>query len=279
MSCHRDAHGGQLAKRPDRGACEPCHRVEGWKPSVYTVKDHARLRLPLDGRHATVACAACHGPDRKGLQPLPGPEILGTAKVALLLKEIDCITCHFDPHEGRFAAKGERAKPKGCAACHSMVTFRPSSVDVVLHRTFRAPLEGAHRAIPCDACHAESKRPRAASSLRLARGGTPAMPFSLKDTRCVACHANVHGAQFAKRRDKGVCQACHNEDSFKPASRFNHDRDAAFPLAGAHAHVACAKCHPTRKDAAGKPMVVYQGIKGECKACHGNRLPGRETRT
>ena len=276
-TCHRDAHGGQLARRPDRGACEPCHRVEGWKPSTYTVRDHARLRLTLGGRHGTVACAACHGADRKGLRPLPGAEVLGTAKVAILLKEIDCVACHFDPHDGRFVAKGARAKAKGCVTCHGLEAFRPASVDVLLHRTFGAPLEGAHRATPCDACHTESKLPRAGSTLVLARGQTPAMPFVMKDTRCVACHANVHGTQFARRRDKGVCQACHNEDAFKPASRFNHDLHAAFPLKGAHARVACAKCHPTRKDAAGKPMVVYTGIKKECRACHGSRPLGKLT--
>src|SRR3989304_2390925 len=70
--CHADDHSGQLASRPDRGACAACHRVDGWKPSTYTVTQHASLRLRLEARHAETECSACHGPSRKNLPPLPG---------------------------------------------------------------------------------------------------------------------------------------------------------------------------------------------------------------
>src|SRR4029077_15191045 len=69
--CHAEDHGRQLAARPDRSACDACHRVQGWTPTTFTVAQHATLRLKLEGRHAEVACAPCHGPDRKGLPPLP----------------------------------------------------------------------------------------------------------------------------------------------------------------------------------------------------------------
>ncbi|HEU4401804.1 MAG TPA: cytochrome c3 family protein [Candidatus Polarisedimenticolia bacterium] len=277
-SCHEDAHGGQLAARPDRGACEPCHRVEGWKPSTFGIAEHARLKLPLQGRHASVPCAACHGPARQGLPPLPGRELLGRGGVALGLRETSCTDCHFDPHEGRFAARGERPKANGCVACHDTRAFRPSTVDVAIHRTFGLPLEGAHRAVPCQDCHRESKAAPSKSSLLLNRSEAVRLPFILKERTCEACHRSPHGNQFAQRRDRGGCAGCHNEDVFRPASRFDHARDAGFPLQGAHARVACARCHPSRRDAAGKPFITYRPAPRECKACHGPRPIGKLAR-
>jgi len=276
--CHSDDHGGQLAARPDRGACEPCHRVEGWKPSTFTARDHAKLKLGLAGKHNSIPCAACHGPTRKGLPPLPGPEAPGKAGVAVVLKDPSCVACHFDPHEGRFAPQGARPQKAGCVTCHNFRTFHPSTVDVAIHRSFGYPLDGAHRATPCDTCHAEVKAPPVRSSLVLDRGQTAPMLFTMKDSRCEACHQSPHGNQFARRRDRGACKSCHDEESFRPASRFDHTRDAVFSLEGAHARVACNLCHPARKDSAGRKMVVYQPIPKDCKSCHGERAPGKLTR-
>lgn len=273
-SCHRDDHGGQFASRPDRGACEPCHRVEAWKPSTYTAKEHARLRLGLTGRHAKIECAACHGPARKGLPPLPGLEKLGKAAVALILTDTSCTACHYDAHDGRFSPKGARPKKSGCLACHNVNAFRPSTVDLAAHAAFGYPLGGAHRAVSCDGCHRESKPAPPRPSLVLLRTVAPPMPFTLKDKKCEACHPNPHGNQFARRRAGGACVSCHNEDVFKPASRFNHDRDSSYPLEGAHARVACGRCHPSRQDSAGRPFVLYKPTPKDCKSCHGERPPG-----
>ncbi len=69
LDCHRDDHGGQLASRPGGAACEPCHNVAGWKPSLFGAAEHAKLKLPLEGRHAKIECAACHGPAARGCLP------------------------------------------------------------------------------------------------------------------------------------------------------------------------------------------------------------------
>ena len=274
--CHQDAHGGQLARRADAGACESCHKVEGWKPTTYSLAAHAKLRLPLQGRHAKVECAACHGPRRKGLPALPGPEKLGSAGVALTGLDVSCTACHFDPHEGRFAARGARPKSGGCLACHGLASFRPSTVDVMKHQSFAYPLEGAHRATPCDACHKEDKYPPVKSSLILATAQGYRMPFTTpQGGRCEACHKNPHGNQFARRKDKGACQGCHDEDAFRPAARFDHKRDSAFSLDGAHGKVACASCHPSKDLGGGRVLVLYQPVPKDCKSCHGGRVPGR----
>jgi predicted CXXCH cytochrome family protein len=276
LDCHRDDHGGQLASRPGGAACEPCHNVSGWKPSLFGVAQHAKLKLPLEGRHAKIECAACHGPDRKGLPPLPAREALGRAGVALAVKEVDCASCHYDAHGGRFGSAGARTKPNGCASCHNAAAFRPSTVDVAAHRDFAYPLDGAHRAISCDACHLECKPAPARSSLLLAHGQAPAMSFTTKGRDCEACHETPHGDQFAQRGNAGKCASCHGEDAFKPASRFDHDVAAAFSLKGAHAHVPCAKCHRTVSSPAGRPIVVYRPVPHACEDCHGKNSHHRE---
>jgi hypothetical protein len=268
--CHADDHGGQLARRPDRGACGVCHTVKGWKPSTYTVATHATLRLHLEGRHAAIECRACHGPNRTGLPALPDTQVLGRAGVALTLKEIDCVACHVDPHKGRFAAGGSRAQGHGCLACHDVRTFRPSTADVAAHSTFSFVLEGAHRATACVACHEEFKQAGAAkrSSLLLAASGIPELRFEAKHA-CADCHQTPHGSQFDARNDRGRCEACHGVDAFAPASKFDHTRDATFSTRGAHERVACNQCHPTDRKARTSQALIYRPVSGKCESCHG----------
>jgi hypothetical protein len=260
--CHADDHGGQFASRPDRGACAACHRVDGWKPSTFTVAQHASLRLRLEGRHADVACGACHGPARKNLPPLAGAQVLGKAGVALKLKEIECVACHVDPHDGRY--------PR-CLDCHGVRSFRPSTVDIATHKRYRFPLTGAHAAVSCVDCHAEMNHPATTSSLVLARWSFPRLLFPAPRGGCEACHGKPHGAQFATRPDRGACESCHGEDVFRPATRFDHNRDAAFTLKGAHENVPCSRCHPTTRDA-GASVVVYHPVSGKCETCHGDNV-------
>lgn len=271
-SCHADAHGGQLAARPDKGACESCHRVTGFRPSTMTVAQHATLKLALEGRHAQIACAACHAADRSGLAAPAGAARSGSAKFVFKLADIECARCHFDPHQGRFAAGGARARSGGCLACHDTRAFAPSRADVAMHKGFNYPLEGAHRAVPCAPCHADlaARAGRAGgpgSSLALAPHAGAALTFAREKQDCAACHANPHGDQFKTRRDRGACEACHDLAAFKPARRFDHNRDAAFKLEGVHARVACAKCHPTQK-AGDATRVMYHGAPSRCESCH-----------
>jgi len=266
--CHQEAHGTQLARRADGGACESCHTVDGWKPTSYGATQHATTRLPLDGRHQRATCEACHGPKRAGLPPLPGPEALGKAGVALTGLPVECTSCHLDPHEGRFAAGGGRPREKGCLACHDTVAFRPSRMDAATHRDAAFPLEGAHRAIPCLACHAELKAPPGAASLVNSGGVQRKLSFVEKHDRCEVCHATPHGSQFAARKDGGACESCHDTEGFRPASRFNHQRDVAFVLDGAHAKVPCGRCHPSQPAGDGKMMTLFRPLPLRCEACH-----------
>ena len=87
-----------------------------------------------------------------------------------------------------------------------------------------------------------------------------------------------NGEQFAARRDKGACESCHDDLAFVPASKFNHDRDAAFKLEGAHAKTPCASCHVPQPGADGKPFVTYKPTPTKCEACHVTGIPAAGTK-
>ncbi len=220
-SCHADRHGGQLAAKPNKGECAECHAVAGWTPSRFDQAAHAKLRLPLDGKHAEISCGACHG-----------------EKKFLFAIESRCSKCHTDPHNARYP-------DARCTECHSTSAFKPAAVDAEAHNKFRFALRGAHRATPCSGCHKDMKT-------------------FVADTTCATCHQTVHGNQFVGRR----CDACHAEDSFKPASRFDHDKDASFALGKGHQKVACSACHKTEGT---PPRVVYKPLSGKCEDCHKGR--------
>ncbi len=266
--CHGDDHGTQLAGMLNADDCAACHRVAGWRPSTFGTAAHAKLRLPLEGRHEEIACSACHGPSRKGLPPMPPVSALGRAGVALRLAEIECAQCHLDPHEGRFASKGARPKPQGCVACHDTRRFRPSTIDLAAHDGYDFKLEGAHRAVPCSACHDEMKRVLPRSSLVAGGPRGVALSFARASRGCEGCHTNPHGAQFAHRA-ASTCESCHGVEAFQPASRFDHDRETPFSLKGAHEKVPCASCHAQHADVGGRRIVRYAPLSAKCESCHG----------
>jgi hypothetical protein len=270
QDCHRDDHGGQLAGRTDTGACSACHTPAAWRPSTFTVAAHAKTRFRLEGRHTEIACGACHGPNRTGLAPLPGRETLGRAGVRFRLGELECTSCHVDPHQGRFAAGGAHPVAGGCPACHTVRSYQPSTVDVAAHARYSFVLDGAHRAVPCVGCHVELKHGKTVSSLVGVQWTGAPLLFTVRASGCRGCHDNPHGDQFSARPDKGRCESCHATDAFRPASRFDHDRDTKFPLRGGHADVPCGRCHPTVEGADHTKRTRYRPVAGRCEACHGD---------
>jgi hypothetical protein len=206
-ACHRldDVHGGHNGTR-----CDECHTTSQWKRLVF---DHDRAtRFPLQGRHRTIACNACH------LGPLHQEKLAS-----------DCYACHRpdDAHKGR--------RGRDCASCHEPAGWKQAKFDHARDAGF--PLRGAHAPAPCESCHAgnlhEEKLP----------------------TTCVGCHHadDVHGGA-----EGDGCQTCHNERGWDRDVFFDHDL-SRFPLIGLHRLVPCEECHVT---------PAYARTDARCIACH-----------
>jgi hypothetical protein len=225
VACHLkdDVHKGTNGRD-----CASCHSPISWKGARF---DHDRTRFPLVGRHAAVACASCHGARKERPRP-----------------PMTCIACHRqdDVHRG--------ANGTACATCHSPLSWKGAIFDH--DRATRFALRGAHRRVPCAACHV---RPVASFKPPMA---------------CVGCHQRKDVHRGALGRD---CANCHSNDRWKPAATFSHAR-TRFPLAGAHVRVTCASCHRDKSfRAAGTSCAschadtVHKGRFGspaKCAACH-----------
>lgn len=263
--CHKDPHAGQTMVAGKATDCAACHTVDGFKPSTYTVAAHAKTRFPLQGAHGRVACSGCHGRAPAGDAKLVAAAV-GSAKVWMHPAHGRCTDCHRDPHQGRFAEEGARARKDDCVACHSMEGFRPSRFDVAAHESAVFHLRGAHRATPCVACHQELEK--LPGMTVQAAAANAVLPMRNDARACRDCHATPHGIQFDSRKDKGACEGCHDEDRFVPASGFSHARVKAFPLDGKHRNVPCAKCHPAVTTSDGRTMTLYRPLSSQCESCH-----------
>jgi hypothetical protein len=269
--CHADAHRGTATVQGAAVDCAVCHTVTAFEPSTWPRAQHRRTRYPLAGAHAEAACAGCHTRAREGSAEAAA---LGPARVRMRPAASPCEACHHDPHAGRFAAGGPRARAEGCPACHAMSAFHPSSYDSRAHQGSAFALEGAHRAVPCQRCHEELREAPGRSTLRGSAGR--ALRFVERERACAACHADPHRGQFRARADLGACESCHDADAFAPASRFDHARDASFRLEGAHARTPCAACHrPGPPGPDGTRAVTYRPTPARCESCHTSGAPSR----
>ncbi len=138
----------------------------------------------------------------------------------------DCVACHKqnDPHSGQFG--------ENCGACHATAGWTPAKFD---HNLAAFKLTGVHISVACAQCHVNN-----------VFKGTP--------TDCYSCHKqkDAHNGQFGTD-----CSACHATTSWNDVS-FDHNK-SNFPLTGAHANVACAKCHSSGQ---------FKGLSTTCVSCH-----------
>jgi hypothetical protein len=248
MDCHKpDPHNGQFAKRPGGGECAACHSVKGWKPSTFTVKEHATSAYPLQGGHARVQCDQCHIP--KGKDTL------------FKIKFERCTDCHADKHAAQFAAAPNF---NACDRCHNLEGYKPSTFTLARHKETHFILTGGHVAVPCADCHKESAeiQPK------------PAVIYHWSSLSCTSCHADPHKGQFKDRmlqaRADGTaagCEACHSTKSWKELSRFDHAK-TSFPLAGAHRATACIECHKPPNLETKLINADFKAAPKLCEECH-----------
>ncbi len=247
LDCHTDPHHGQFIARKDGGDCASCHTVDGFKPSTFTVKEHASTKYPLEGRHVTVACEKCHLP-------------IGVNAV-YRIKSTMCKDCHADIHKGQFAGAPHNNR---CEECHTIQGFAPSTFTLAKHQSTRFPLTGGHLATPCAECHKDKTPPGT---------GEPA-PYRYRELSCTACHIDPHRGEFAARmatlRADGKpegCEACHSTDSWTRRVRFDHS-STAFPLVGAHRAVPCMDCHKPPNLEVTLKNVDFKAASTACHDCH-----------
>jgi len=229
--CHADAHKGQLGP-----ACTNCHNETGWHVTDQASFDHSRTRYPLQGMHATVACSKCHSAGR----PKSG------------LRFSECRDCHSDYHQGDFAKRNSKG---ACEECHTVEGFRPARFDMAQHDQTSYPLRGAHRAVPCDACHLSRSE---------AQGKRYAFEFAALG--CRTCHKDPHKGEVDRFMAVGGCESCHNDESWGKVV-FDHSR-TTFALEGRHTSVACGKCHRGRESGPQKPEFESHITAKTCEACH-----------
>ena len=249
VTCHEDPHRGSLG-----ATCTSCHSQDRWKPAPGF--DHAKTSYPLTGAHTKPACAACHatatvnaGQDAKGAflprwKPVP---------------HADCVSCHSDPHKGRFTGE--------CARCHVTSSWKAVNSKGFDHDQTRYPLRGAHVKVACDACHAASK------------GGKDP-----KFARCMDCHTDPHRGQATIAKQPVDCATCHDVRGYTPSiwPRSEHQK-SAYPLEGAHATASCAGCHTravagsAEAAALGRARVRMRPGHDACQDCHQDPHAGRFT--
>jgi len=175
-----------------------------------------------------------------------------------------CLDCHTElksriaQKKGYHASAGVRSKE--CIACHSDhhgVNFQIIRFDKEKfnHNLTGYPLTGTHAKKLCADCHkAEFIRDPAVKRKKFTYLGL--------GTTCLTCHTDYHRQTLPAN-----CSECHDQSSFKPATKFNHDR-AAFRLTGKHTDVPCISCHRiTLKNE--QKFQEFKGIPfGNCSNCH-----------
>jgi hypothetical protein len=269
INCHAndEPHDGRFGTD-----CGSCHNTSGWKPAKF---DHDLANFKLNGKHTTIACELCHtdgkykgtpstcgschlkddahqaklGTDcglchtTDGWKPSTFDHNLSIFKLTGGHLNAQCTQCHQDKtfkgtpttcgschlkddaHQGQFGTD--------CGLCHSTTAWKPATFD---HNQSAFKLTGAHLNAQCAQCH-----------MKGVFKGTPKF--------CGSCHVkdDNHNGRFGTD-----CGACHSTSAWKPAT-FDHNL-SSFKLTGAHANLACGRCH----------SKGFSGTSSSCASCHGD---------
>jgi hypothetical protein len=232
VACHLDPHENKFGQD-----CNKCHSEE----SFVAMKDmdffdHTNTDFPLEGMHTGVDCRACHV--ERFMTPIDFSE---------------CKNCHSDYHQGEFLKNG--ISPD-CVACHSLDKgFNFTLFEINDHQKTDFPLEGAHVATPCFACHVDEREDR--------------WSFANMGTNCIDCHDNFHEGFLAEKYyPDNNCTACHGSESWD-AITFNH-KSTDWPLTGKHTTVSCRACHFEILEENNSISQNFSNLDTNCAACHDN---------
>ena len=233
--CHKDVHETKFGND-----CQQCHTEE----SFHNIKNistfnHDLTKFALLGKHKSVTCKSCHK----------------TEHFTDPIKHDKCSNCHTDYHKGEFAKNG--VPTPDCKECHTNEGYKFTTFNIKRHNLTTFPLEGAHLATSCGACH----KPQTNWS------------FSKKGTKCVECHTSEHkGKMSEKYLANDNCTKCHNTRSWKSV-KFDHEL-TGFKLEGVHASKACGDCH-YQKNNNGERIQKFQSLTKDCNDCHKDNHVGQ----
>ena len=231
--------------------CEACHTAKSWKTLRKPIRfQHATTGFPLEGRHASAACVACH-------------RSLEFAHVAT-----SCNDCHHDIHEGKSGTR--------CQDCHTTASWSSRSAAIAQHSKTGFPLRGVHALVECARCHVGSGE---ASRAPVSRDCYPC-----HTTEYISTQSPNHVSAGISVR----CEDCHTTYAWRPAKIY-HDLFFFRIYSGKHAgkwsactichqnsanygEFTCLSCHkhdqePTDLKHANRPGYVYDS--NACYACHG----------
>jgi len=210
---------------------------------------------PLSKVHAHLdtsdKCGECHGDDINVAEP---------AK---------CRSCHKEIDRRIKSAKGYHGRIPGdvnCNLCHKEHKGRRYQIVQMNVRAFDHmqtgwPLSGKHAQTECRQCHTNKRKSGRDSYL---------------DTspECRQCHGQFHGKGI--KANLNNCQDCHNAFGWKTLNakiKFDHQKDARYPLVGQHkTNVKCLECH-TERNAQGKLKSFGPIVVRGCESCHKDPHP------
>ncbi len=232
-SCHADVHNGLYGND-----CVSCHRESSFL-SLRNMDffDHTVTDYPLEGQHVGVDCRECH--QRRFSDPIDFS---------------NCKNCHDDYHNGEFTVEGIQPD---CVECHSLEQgFDYSLYTLEQHQNTKFPLQGAHIATPCFACHVDER--------------TEKWTFRNLGDTCVDCHEDIHeGFIDSKYYPKDDCRYCHGNDSWTSIS-FDH-KQTDWPLDGKHLEVECRQCHFIENTTTSDGWrQEFTNLSTDCNSCHEN---------
>jgi hypothetical protein len=271
--CHAedDVHKGSLGKE-----CGSCHATTAWPQIRF---DHGKTRFPLQARHESVPCAACHFGERYKQTPTQCAACHTPDDVHRGSRGTQCSNCHTPA--GWAEAKFDHAKETGfallgrhsratCTDCHrtGKLDDKPPTTCVGCHRS--DDRHSGRFGPQCGDCHSNEVWRVAAfdhlSRSKFALEGehsridchachTGRLKEQKLETECGACHraADVHGGSLG-----AACANCHTTVSWKTDLSFDHDL-TTFPLVGLHVIVTCAQCHKSRD---------FRDSQSTCHGCH-----------
>ena len=224
-SCHKDVHQNQFGQN-----CKACHTEESFKQiNPSRSFNHSVTGYTLEGKHREVSCKKCHANHENTFQEFKK------------IKDISCVTCHKDIHEGKLG--------QDCKSCHNQTSFllkNKNQIGKFDHNKTDYPLRGKHLSVDCKVCHKKDL--------------TDPVPHAT----CQNCHQDKHNGDFAnKSKQYPDCASCHTVEGFSP-SLFTLDdhKQSKFQIDGAHEAQPCFACHKREN------KWVFNNMGVECKSCH-----------